>query len=267
MAVARTGSSEVGTTARPEEKQGGAGAEPTGGGPRMSKRRFYLLIGLGLAAVAIIAGGASTLWQAHETRIEAERAQSVSKFLQAVIGSGDLSAAQNGPRLGPAATVSSLLDSAASRLPHDFVNDPEARAEIHLALGRGYLTQQRWAPAKVQFQFARQLAGTLPKQPRVETARALQGLASIAILSGGPLPREMTNESLQILEHRNAQGTVDYARSLRVAGIIAALDGAYARADTLLGRSVAVYQRLNKSASVEKAVAMVDHTAVGEATG
>src|SRR5262245_58310260 len=55
MAVARSGSSEVGTTTKPEEKQGGAGAEPTGGGPRMSKRRFYLLIGLGLAAVAIIA--------------------------------------------------------------------------------------------------------------------------------------------------------------------------------------------------------------------
>jgi serine/threonine-protein kinase len=231
-------------------------------------RRQRALIATSLVAViAVIAGGASTLWQAHETRIEAERAQSVSKFLQTVIGAGDLSAAQNGPRLGPAATVSSLLDSAASRLPHEFVNDPAARAEIHLALGRGYLTQQRWAPAKVQFEFARQLAETLPKQPRVETARALQGLASIAVLSGGALPRDMTNESLRILERRNAQSTIDYARSLRVAGIIAALDGAYARADTLLGRSVAVYQHLESNASVEKAVAIVDHTAVREATG
>lgn len=231
------------------------------------RRQRALIATAVVAAIAIVAGGASTLWQARETRIEAERAQSVSKFLQSVIGAGDLSAAANSPRLGPAATVSSLLDSAASRLPHEFVNDPQARVDIHLTLGRGYLTQQRWRPAKVQFEFARQLAKSLPKQPRVETARALQGLASIAILTGAPLPRDITNESLEILERRNAEATIDYARSLRVAGIIAVLDGAYARADTLLGRSVAVYQRLDKSASVEKAVAMVDHTAVGEATG
>lgn len=55
MAVARSSSSEAGTQVKPEEKRADAGSEPAGGGPRMSKRRFYLLIGLALAAAAIIA--------------------------------------------------------------------------------------------------------------------------------------------------------------------------------------------------------------------
>jgi HlyD family secretion protein len=54
MAVARAGSS---AEAKPktEEKRDEAGATPGGGRPRMPKRRFYLLIGLAAAALAVIA--------------------------------------------------------------------------------------------------------------------------------------------------------------------------------------------------------------------
>ncbi len=231
-------------------------------------RRQRALVAVTFVAVfAIVAGGASTLWQAREARLEAERSRSVSEFLQSVIGAGDLSSSANSPRLGPAASVSQLLDSAASRLPHEIANDPSARVDIHLALGRAFVTQQRWHAAKVQFEFARQISQELPHQPRVETARALAGLASIAVLSGGPLPKDLTQEAITILERRGAQSTTDYAGLLRLSGILDVLEGRYARADTLLGRSVSLYASLSKGPSTEKASALVDHTAVGEALG
>ncbi|HZJ01395.1 MAG TPA: serine/threonine-protein kinase [Gemmatimonadaceae bacterium] len=231
-------------------------------------RRQRALVAVTVVAVlAIVAGGASTLWQAREARLEADRARSVSEFLQSVIGAGDLSSSANSPRLGPAASVSQLLDSAASRLPHEIANDPSARVDIHLALGRAFVTQQRWHAAKVQFEFARRISEELPRQPRVETARALAGLASIAVLSGGPLPKDLTQRAIAILERRGAQSTADYAGLLRLSGILDVLEGRYASADTLLGRSISVYASLSKAPSTEKASALVDHTAVGEALG
>lgn len=231
------------------------------------KRQRALVATAIVAGIAVVAGGASTLWQAREARLEAQRAHSVSDFLQSVIGAGDLSASARSPRLGPGATVSQLLDSAASRLPHEFENDPSASADIHLTLGRAFMTQQRWRPAKVQFEFARKLAETLPDQPRIETARALQGLASIELLGGSPSARQLADQAQTILERKGAESTIDYARSLRLSGILAALDASYFRADTLLGKSVALYESLDRAPSVEKALAIVDHTAVGEATG
>lgn len=219
------------------------------------------------ALVAVIAGGISTLWQAHVARAEADRAQSVSAFLQSVIGSGDLSATTNSPRLGPAASVSELLDSAAARLPYAFRNDPKSRAEIHLALGRAYNTQQRWRDAERQFLFARDIALSLPDQPRVETARAVQGLATIQLMSGGPLPSKLALQSLRIFEQRHTTHSIDYARSLRLYALIEALNGSYFHADTLLGHAVALYDSLEERPSLEKALALVDHTAIGEATG
>jgi serine/threonine-protein kinase len=220
-----------------------------------------------VAVIAITAGGVSTLWQARLARIEADRAQSVSNFLQTVIGAGDLSGMINSPRLGPAASVSELLDSAAARLPNEFRNDPKSSAEIHLALGRAFNTQQRWDDAERQYILARDIAETLPDQPRVETAIALQGLAAIQLLSGGPLPKQLTIQSLRILEQRGASKTIDYARSLRLYALIEALNGSYLHADTLLGHAAALYDSLDRRPSVEKALAIVDHTAVGEAIG
>jgi HlyD family secretion protein len=53
MAVARSGSS-VEAKPKTEEKRDDAGVKPGGGGPRMSKRRFYILMGLAAAALAVI---------------------------------------------------------------------------------------------------------------------------------------------------------------------------------------------------------------------
>jgi HlyD family secretion protein len=53
MAVARSGSTEA--TEKTGEKREEGGASASGGGPRMSKRRFYTLVGLAVAALAVIA--------------------------------------------------------------------------------------------------------------------------------------------------------------------------------------------------------------------
>jgi len=234
---------------------------------KFARRQKAMLAATAVAVIAITAGGVSTLWQSRLARIEADRAQSVSSFLQTVIGAGDLSGTANSPRLGPAASVSELLDSAAARLPNEFRDDPKSRAEIHLALGRAFNTQQRRHDAERQFLFARDIALSLPDQPRVETARALQGLAAIQLMSGGPLPTKLAKQALQILELRGAERSVDYARSLRLYALIEALNGTYPRADSLLGHAAALYDSLDRRPSVEKALAIVDHTAVGEATG
>jgi serine/threonine-protein kinase len=231
-------------------------------------RRQKALIAVSIIAIiAVTAGGITTLWQARLAKIEADRAQSVSSFLQTVIGAGNLSGTTNSPRLGPAASVSDLLDSAAARLPNEFRDDPKSSAEIHLALGRAFNTQQRWRDAERQYVLARDIAASLPDQPRVETAIALQGLAGIQLMSGGPLPKQLTMQSLQIFEKRGASRSIDYARSVRLYALIEALDGSYFQADTLLGHAVALYDSLDPRPSVEKALAIVDHAAVGEATG
>ncbi|HEX2721650.1 MAG TPA: serine/threonine-protein kinase [Gemmatimonadaceae bacterium] len=245
-------------------------AVPDSIGYRMSKfvkRQRALVAVSAFAAVSLGAGAVGTLWEARQARLEAAHAASVSSFLQKVIGAADLSAASGSPRLGPSASVSDLLDSAAARLPDEFKDDRRSRAEIHLALGRAFLTQERWAAAEKQFHLAQSANLDGSRSARLQRARAFQGLALIHIKRGDPSAPTAARAGLRILEEVGETTTIDYARSLRQVALLQALAGSYKEARSTMERAVAVYAQLRPVPVIEYALAIDDHAAIGEALG
>ena len=245
-------------------------AAPDTVGYRLRKfvqRRRGLVLGAGFGAVALVAGALLALWQARTARIEARRAIEVSRFLQGVIGAADLTASSRGIRLGPAATVAELLDSAARRVPVQFADDPQSRGEIHLALAHSYQAQERWDDAHAQYDSARVVITRTFGERRVEVARALMGLAQTEYSRSGKIIDTLGTKSRALFEALHLTRSADYAELLHVLGVELAFQGKLASADSLVRQALAVYQGLQPGPSIEKAATIGDLTAVEEMLG
>jgi serine/threonine-protein kinase len=121
-------------------------ARPDGLGYRAAKfvSRYRLQVTAGgVVALALVGGTAVALWQAHEARLQAQRAQTeaatataVQDFLQGIFraNSGD----QDDPDKARSTTARELLDTGAERINAELRDAPEARLRLLGTLAEMY---------------------------------------------------------------------------------------------------------------------------------
>jgi len=231
------------------------------------QRRRGLVLGAAFGALALVGGASVAVWQAKAARSEARRATEVSRFLTGVIGAGDLSSASSGPRLGPSASVAELLDSASRRVAREFADDPEARGEIHLALGRAYFSQERWDDAIRQFDSARVIIGRSFGSRRKEVATALAGLASIDFARGGTQHDSLNAAALTIYQALHLTHSSEYAELLHVRGMYFGFRAKWTTADSLVREALAIHRSLGSTPTIPKALTIADLAAIEETEG
>lgn len=137
-------------------------ARPDGAWYRASKwmgRNRLAATGLLIAVIALVAGTGVSLWQAQRATLEAQRANTVKKYLIGLFDAGRTNSA------GAAALerrVIDVLDDSAARLKDDLAGQPELRDEIYTILVEIYdsinagdrsiaLAQERLAQANAAF--------------------------------------------------------------------------------------------------------------------
>ena len=100
------------------------------------RRHRAAAVGIGVTAVAMVAGSAMTLYQANLTRVEASRAERASLFLMHMVGEPDAHFGDPFSRIGPNGRIAELIDSSLARVPILFRDDPRIRARLYTALAR-----------------------------------------------------------------------------------------------------------------------------------
>jgi serine/threonine protein kinase len=99
-------------------------------------RRHRYAVGTATVAVlALVVGAAVALWQAHEARLQAQRAEresaratAVKEFVLDLFNEGDVN--NPGGKIARDATVETLLSNGAARIERRLANQPEAREEL-----------------------------------------------------------------------------------------------------------------------------------------
>jgi serine/threonine-protein kinase len=101
--------------------------------------RNTLQVGAGAMVIAaILAGTAASLWQAHQARMEAARAEQVKSFALSMLESADTDAGA-----GAATTALDLLQAARQRVENELAGRPAIAAELMTAIGYGLIGQDR----------------------------------------------------------------------------------------------------------------------------
>ncbi len=144
-------------------------------------RRNRVASGLAAAAVAaVLLGGAGTLWQAREARLEAQRAQAVGDFLFSLFDGAD-------PDLHPGepVTANELLEAGLARVD-SLRAGPEVRAALLTTLGVlfGKLGQDERAEPLLRQAVDESMSSLGERHPT--TGRALDALGTRLGLTGDP---------------------------------------------------------------------------------
>ena len=93
----------------------------------LRRHRAWALAG-GVAALAVLSGTGAALWQAHEARMAAARANAVKSYLLQVFRASDPRTASDRPR--GQITARELLDLGAARIDSEFSTQPELQLEL-----------------------------------------------------------------------------------------------------------------------------------------
>lgn len=224
---------------------------------KLMRRRWQVVLGAAVGLLAMIAGTAVAVWQADAARDEARRAALVSSFLQSIIGAGDMSGESYGARLGPEASVSELLDSAAARVPTAFREDPRGGYLVHLAFGRALRTQERYENAAIQMDSAIALAERAygPQSPQV--AEALRELGKVESARGEyARAQDVLEQARRIYAYNGAERTEEGTQMLTQLAITKAMLGSYAPAESLLNQVMEIALARDKGPSVTRATAL-----------
>jgi eukaryotic-like serine/threonine-protein kinase len=182
-------------------------ARPDGLGYRAAKfvRRHRVQVAAGaLVAVAVIAGTTIALWQAHEARLQAQRAQAAAATAQAVQGflervflsnSGD----QIDPTKARDTTARELLDRGAERIDTELRDAPQARLRLLGVLASMYeemnLVDRQIALRRKQWVEARNVAG----------ADSDESVTAMALLAHALTIAEQRPEAISLLKDAAAR--------------------------------------------------------------
>jgi eukaryotic-like serine/threonine-protein kinase len=98
-------------------------------------RHRLVLAALLSVTAALMLGLGAALWQAHEAKLQAARAEQVKDFIASVFRQA---APQDG--VGGLVTVSDLLAAAAQRIEDELGSQPSAAAELGVIVGEGFYT-------------------------------------------------------------------------------------------------------------------------------
>jgi non-specific serine/threonine protein kinase len=145
--------------------------------PWVALAAFLVALGIGLGA-----------WQLRDERVlrrraehEAARAEAINRFLaDDLLGAADPS--------GPGGThnpqIREVLERAAERLENRFLDDPETKASIDLAMGNAYFGLSDYAGADLYRQRAVDLLTKARGDADAETLKAQYQLAAVFVMEG-----------------------------------------------------------------------------------
>ncbi|MFB0371362.1 tetratricopeptide repeat protein [Xanthomonas euvesicatoria] len=118
----------------------------------------------GLAAVAVVAGLGATLWSLQQAARDAQRAQVTGDFMSSVLSSVDPGVARDLDKT----LMLRVLQQASQRAARELADQPDARTQVELTLGRTLIALANFAQAVEHLRIAQTLAqqtagaGSLP---------------------------------------------------------------------------------------------------------
>ncbi|WP_139826245.1 serine/threonine-protein kinase [Derxia lacustris] len=152
-------------------------------------RRYRVQVGAGAVALIALVGGASAaLWQAHEARLQAGRAQAEAETARAVQGfiESVFSANTGGqadPTQGRATTAAQLLDRGAERIDSELQHAPAARLRLLTVMAAMYedmvLTDKQLAMQTRRLELARASTGPTSEETVLAMADMAHALTSL----------------------------------------------------------------------------------------
>ncbi len=95
---------------------------------KFARRNWIPVTAAAAVAAATIGGVATTLWQANQVKIEAQRANAIKDFLIGVFSANDIRIANEKPR--GQMTARELLDVSAEKIEKDFASYPETQHDL-----------------------------------------------------------------------------------------------------------------------------------------
>jgi len=136
-----------------------------------------------LIFLTLLAGIATTLWQAHIARLEQAKAARINAFLQEMVGYSAVSGGTPN-HMAHDATVADMLDDAAQRVETDLGDQPEVKAEMLGTIGGTYVIQAKYDLARRYLQEAYDLDLRLYGLKSRQTAQVMHPLGSLAYMNG-----------------------------------------------------------------------------------
>lgn len=214
---------------------------------------FAATVAVLLVAFAItmsVMFGIQTYERARAER-EAAKAQSVSSFLQQMLGSVNPTVAQ-----GREVTVADVLAEASARVNTEFADYPEVRAAMHRTIGNTYDGIGRPELAREHLETAlliyREVLG--PEHP--EVAQILTDLAlALSYRGHNERAEAMAREALAISEKSFGERHGDVARALSGVAVIVEAQGRLKEAEPIYRRALGIYRETERD-GIETATAM-----------
>lgn len=181
-----------------------------------------LVLGFSLATAGFI-----------QARIEAQRAEHVSAFLQGMLTVADLHDKQS------ALTVRDMLDKAASRVDTELAAETEVRAEVHATIGRSYYAMGLFPQAETHLAAAHKAYLEASASDRETIAHVLRELGNAVSANGHYAQAEtLLRESLSLTEAIRGDRRLDVAKVEESLAAVLFLEGKLPEAQTLARKSL-----------------------------
>jgi eukaryotic-like serine/threonine-protein kinase len=226
----------------------------------LRRRRRWLAAGVVLALLLLTAGGALVLQRARlaemQSRAESDqaRAQEIVASMKRVFEEMPLGLAQEGE-----AANRDLIEHAARRFRQDLAGQPEAQADLLMALGQAYLRMGLPVEAASSFQRALAVRQRLFGAEHEAVAEGLAALALVETIQGTfDEAQDLHGKALAIRRKVHAGDNLAVTESLVGLGRAFLADGHAALAEPLLQEALATRQRLLDEGDVRVAEVLID---------
>ncbi|MBL8960166.1 MAG: protein kinase [Gemmatimonadetes bacterium] len=218
------------------------------------RRQRALVAGVSVAFAAVTLGAVASLRQAQRATAEAARSERFAGFLQTVLGSSDAFLEGTAISLGPTASVAELLDSAATRVPREFADDPRIRARLYGTIGSAFLSRSRMAEATFLLDSAATLANATygPASPQRVTA-LLDGAESLLHRNRFREAEQRVQTALAALESSGQRGTPLHVRAQLELASQAYVQADLRRVDSLVRLALSADSALDRAPTIVRA--------------
>lgn len=169
---------------------------------KFTQRHRSGVLAAALVSTALIAGLGATLWSLQQAGRDAQRAQVTGDFMSSVLSSVDPGVAQDLDKT----LMLRVLQQASQRAAHELANQPEARIQVELILGRTLIALADYPQAVAHLRIAQALA------QRSEGAGSLQALKAASMLGQALTGAGNASEAEQVLRQGMAQAAQGNAK-------------------------------------------------------
>jgi eukaryotic-like serine/threonine-protein kinase len=142
------------------------------------RRHRIGVAGASLVLIAILGGSGLAVWQAHQARVAAARAERIKDFALSIFAGADTDSGA-----GAATTAADLLNSAQARVESELTGHPEIAVELMTVIGYGLLGQGQTDNASKVLGNAVALADRElgPRHPQTLAAQVVYGEALFSL--------------------------------------------------------------------------------------